>query len=203
MCRKSQHHRPPNLWKVRAGAVAHNTTVHPHVTKSHSSQSGLRADLRLSVPLSIRTYSVSIPPATLNTRLAIRCRQVHVSSQHPHVFWFVWVFFTLLLVRKCQPLWVSHRKWIGNLQIPLNTHKLSHDLLLLFQWMVPCNSKKPGLLNSDRIVPGSKMCGCFTRQMPTLPGAGQAHNHFRLTEELLTLFFKKQSRMHKCRFVGH
>lgn len=45
-------------------------------------------------------------------------------SQHPHSFFFG--------VRKCQPLRVSHRKWMGNLQIPVNTHKLSHDLLSLF-----------------------------------------------------------------------
>lgn len=37
---------------------------------------------------------------------------------------------------------------------------------------------------SDHIMPASEMCGCFTRQMPTLPGAGQAHNCFSLTEKL-------------------
>lgn len=68
---------------------------------------------------------ISILSVTLNTWLAIRSRQVLFSL--PCLLYF----FFFPLVRKCQPLWVSQRKWMGNLQIPVNTHKLSHDLLLL------------------------------------------------------------------------
>lgn len=70
--------------------------------------------------------------------------------------------------------------------------------------MISCYFSKDGPLQlqeawvaeySNHIVPASEMRGCLTRQMPTLPGSGQAHN--QSNRETLTFFLflnkKKQT----------
>lgn len=172
MSRRSQRHRPPHLRKARAQAVTHSNPIHLHATRS---QPGLCADTRASVPSSTWTCSVSFCTSCSFEYMIRDMTSAFFPSQHPPPFYFLWSGNA----SPCEYLIENEWEICKFLKTPTNF------------LMISCHSSMDGPLQlqeawaaeySNHIVPASEKWGCFTRLMPTLPGAGQAHNHCSLTE---------------------
>lgn len=160
MCRRSQCHWPSHLQKPTA-----NKSI---CTLWDPSLAWVQTYEHLPYFPHGPIQCLSVPPGALNTWLVIWQVGVFFPSQHPSPFFFF--FFGSGNASQCEYLIENEWEICKFLQTPTN-------FLMIFvtlQWMVLLQLQEVWATEySNHIVPASETWGCFTRQMPTLPGAGK------------------------------